>query len=134
MIIGLLSILGVYGLAIALVHLAWTRFRRGRSKPIHYVLITKNNALHIEWYLRTLLFVSRLKAREVHIVVLDECSEDDTIAIARRLAALRPDHFEIAEWYEAEQLDRFMAQYESEEVVLVRLSNTKELQNIPLFQ
>lgn len=134
MIVGLLSIFGAYGLAIALVHLGRSRFRWNRRKPIHYVLITRNNAMQIEWYLRTLLFVSRLKARTIHIVVMDERSEDDTMAIAERLAETRPDHIEITEWNESAQLDQMITRYENEEVVLVRLSNEKEMQNIPLLQ
>ncbi|PYI51171.1 hypothetical protein [Paenibacillus flagellatus] len=136
MIVGLLSIIGAYGLAIAIVH--WGRFRLLRTessrKPIHYVLITRNNAMHIEWYLRTLLFFSRLKGREIRIALLDENSEDDTLAIAERLAESRADHFDIIEWNEASQLDHLIARYESEEVVLVRLSNKTDMQNIPLFQ
>ncbi|RKN78870.1 hypothetical protein [Paenibacillus ginsengarvi] len=134
MIIGLLSIIGTYGLAIALVHLVWYRWRRSRPNPIHYVLITRNNALHIEWYLRTLLFVSQFKAREVHIVVIDEQSEDETVAIVERMAATRTNQFDILEWSGPSQLDEVMLRYANEEVVLVRLSNAEELQNLPLFQ
>ncbi|TMV47165.1 hypothetical protein FE783_23265 [Paenibacillus mesophilus] len=134
MIVGLLSIFGAYGFAIAIVHLVRSRFRWNRQKPIHYVLITRNNALQIEWYLRTLLFVSRMKARMIHIVVMDERSEDDTMAIAERLAAARPYQIEITEWDESAQLDQMITRYENEEVVLVRLSNKQEMQNIPLFQ
>lgn len=134
MIVGLLSIFGAYGLAIAIVHLVRSRFRWNRQKPIHYVLITRNNALQIEWYIRTLLFVSRMKARMIHIVVMDERSEDDTMAIAERLAAARPYQIEITEWNDSAQLDQMITRYENEEVVLVRLSNKQEMQNLPLFQ
>lgn len=134
MIVGLLSIFGTYGLAIAMVHLGRSRFNWSRRKPIHYILMTRNNELHIEWYLRSLLFVSRLKARAVHIVVWDDDSEDDTLAIAERLAAARPNHIEIADWRAASQLEERIEQYENEEVVLVRLGNEKDMQNIPLFQ
>jgi hypothetical protein len=90
--------------------------------------------MQIEWYLRTLLFVSRMKARTIHIVVMDERSEDDTMAIAGRLAAARPYQIEITEWNESAQLDQMITRYENEEVVLVRLSNKQEMQNLPLFQ
>lgn len=134
MIVGLLSILGAYGLAIVMVHLGRFWFRRERRKPIHYLLITRNNAPHIEWYLRSLLFFSWLKARTVKIIILDEHSEDDTLAIAERMAALQPNTVECMTWSEASQLDSVIASFEQEEVVLVRLSNTNELQHIPLFQ
>ncbi|MDF2721732.1 MAG: hypothetical protein K0Q59_1407 [Paenibacillus sp.] len=134
MIVGLLSIFGAYGLAIAVVHMVSSRFRRNRRKPIHYVLITRNNAMHIEWYLRSLLFVSRLKARAIHIAVIDERSEDETAAIVQRLAANRPEEIELMEWNEASSTDSLIERYEQEEVVLVRLSNTTEMQTIPLFQ
>ncbi|MNJ02490.1 hypothetical protein D3C73_1624600 [compost metagenome] len=65
---------------------------------------------------------------------MDERSEDDTLAIAERLAVSRPNQLEIMEWGGDAQLDEWIARYESEEVVLVRLSNTKELQHIPLYQ
>ncbi|GAA3412818.1 hypothetical protein ACFFNY_33415 [Paenibacillus hodogayensis] len=133
MIFGLLSIFGVYGLAILWVH--WRRSRPdwNRPKPIRYVLVTRNNGMHIEWYLRLLLFFSKVKARAVHIVVLDERSEDETLVIAARFAALAPDHIEFTEWQDT-SIDSMLSRYENEEVVLVRLSNSKELQHIPLFQ
>lgn len=133
MIIGLLSIFGIYGLAVALIHLGKLRLSRRRREPVYYLLVTRNNALHIEWYLRTLFFFSRLKARAVHVTVMDERSEDETLAIAERLAAAKPDCVEIAEWADESQLDSMIARYEHEKVVLVRLGNTKELQSIPLF-
>ena len=134
MIVGLLSIFGAYGLAIVMVHLMRFWLKPDRRQPIHYVLITRNNALHIEWYLRTLMFVSRLRGREVYIVIMDEGSDDETLSIVERLAVAQPYQLEIIEWNDPAQLNERMERFEDEEVVLVRLSNTKGMQNIPLFQ
>lgn len=134
MIVGLLSIIGAYALAIAVVHLGRSLFSWERRKPVCYVLVTRNNATQIEWYLRMLLFVSRLKGRTVHIVMLDEHSEDETLSIAQRLAASWPHHVEIVERADAAELDRVIARFENDECILVRLANDTELRSIPLFQ
>lgn len=134
MIVGLLSIFGAYGLAVAFVHLCRSWFGWSRLKPIYYVLVTRNNGLQIEWYLRSLLFFSWLKARTVKIVIMDERSDDDTIAIAEQLAAQRPEEIEVAVLGDSSQLDQVIARYENEEVVLVRLTGSQELQKLPLMQ
>lgn len=88
MIWGLLAIFGAYGLAAAILHTAYAiKQRRGGVVGTTFLLITRNNELQVEWYLRSLLFVSRLRGRKIHIAVSDEGSEDDTLAIVRRLAA-----------------------------------------------
>ncbi|RAV03114.1 hypothetical protein [Paenibacillus sp. YN15] len=89
MIWGLIVIIGAYGLAAAILHAAYAvkRRRRGGLACTTFVLITRNNELQVEWYLRSLLFVSRLRGRKIEIAVSDEDSEDETLAIVRRLAA-----------------------------------------------
>lgn len=89
MILGLIAIIGAYGLAAASLHAGYAlqRRKRGKLACTTLLLITRNNELHVEWYLRSLLFVSRLRGRKIQIAVSDEDSEDDTLAIVRRLAA-----------------------------------------------
>lgn len=134
MIVGLLSIFGAYGLAIAFVHL-WHAWRQGSMKQtLHYILITKNNGSHMEWYVRSLLWIAWLRARPIHIVIVDEGSQDDTLVIAARLAKSRSTYLELVECGDAGMPDHIIARYETEEVVLVRLSNERELYRMPLFQ
>ncbi|MNC46124.1 hypothetical protein D3C75_951270 [compost metagenome] len=85
---GLIAIIGAYGLAAAILHAAYAKHRRRSGMACTtFVLIMRNNELQVEWYLRSLLFVSRLRGRKIQIAVSDEGSEDDTLAIVRRLAA-----------------------------------------------
>ncbi|MFK7694762.1 hypothetical protein [Paenibacillus sp. HJGM_3] len=132
MIVGLLLIVGSYGSAIALVHFCHSVFRWNRRKPLTYLLITKNNELHVEWYLRSLLLFSWFKGRKVKVHLLDEGSTDETLTIVKRMAADRPEEIECMPLVGPDALDQVIAQYEQEEVILVRLSNEPELQKIPL--
>jgi hypothetical protein len=132
MIVGLLLIVGSYGSAVALVHLCYSLARWNRRKPLTYLLIVKNNELHVEWYLRSLLLFSWLKGRNVRVLLLDEGSTDDTLTIANRMAGDRPDEMQVLRLENPDLLDDIIACYEQEEVVLVRLSNEPDLQKIPL--
>lgn len=132
MIVGLLLIVGSYGSAIALVHFCHSVFQWNRRKPLTYLLITKNNELHMEWYLRSLLMFSWLKGRNVKVLLLDEGSTDDTLIIAASLAADRPEEIQMMKLESPDGLDEVIARYEQEEVVLVRLSNELKMQKIPL--
>ncbi|MDF2939317.1 MAG: hypothetical protein K0Q90_4690 [Paenibacillaceae bacterium] len=89
MIWGLIAIIGAYGLAAAILHAVYAVKHPQRSGEActTFLLITCNNELQVEWYLRSLLFVSRLRGRKIQIAVSDEGSEDETLAIVRRLAA-----------------------------------------------
>lgn len=134
MIVGLLLIVGSYGSAVALVHFCHSVFQWNRRKPLIYLLITKNNELQMEWYLRSLLLFSWFKGRKVKVLLLDEGSTDDTLTIAARLAAERTEEIQVMQLDSPDGLDEVIARYEQEEVVLVRLSNELEMQKIPLAQ
>lgn len=134
MIVGLLWIFGSYGLAVALVHVCHSFFHWNRKRPIYYVLITKNNGLQMEWYLRSLLFFSWFKGRKVRVIVMDEGSTDETTQIAGKMAEQRPEEIETIRLDHPDVLDQWIARFEREEVVMVRLSNQEEMQKIPLFQ
>ena len=84
--IGLLWILGCYGISIAVLHLLLGTRRGGSKKPTNVLLVTKNNQNQIEWYIRSLFFFSRFKGNEVKATIFDEGSSDDTRKIIERLS------------------------------------------------
>lgn len=134
MFVGMLCIIGSYGLAVALVHACHSFFRWERKQPVTYLLITRNNELQLEWYLRSLLVLSWVKGRKIRVKVLDEGSTDDTCGIALKLASVRPEEIQVLPLEHADQLEDIIARHEREEAVMVRITNQRELQNIPLFQ
>ncbi|RRJ62309.1 hypothetical protein EHV15_04605 [Paenibacillus oralis] len=76
-----------YGLAAALVHFLHGIYLRRKStiRTIHYILVTSNHENQMEWYLRALSWYARLRGLPLRVTVLDEASEDDTLAIMRKL-------------------------------------------------
>lgn len=81
-------ILFSYGLAAAMVHLVHGQYRRMQPKArkrMHYVLVTHNHEQQMEWYLRALDWYGRWRGDSVKVTVLDEASDDNTIAIVERL-------------------------------------------------
>lgn len=112
MIEGFLLIVGSYGICVAIVHYFHQRFeqqhnrsqsqlqndnqshkrpRPSNSKPHvpHYVLITLNNQMQVEWYLRSLLIYSKMRGQSLKITIIDEGSQDDTLAIVWRMSLNR---------------------------------------------
>lgn len=80
-------ILFSYGLAAALVHVLHGMVRQGKRKDcrVHYILVTSNHENQMEWYLRALSWYARLRGLSLQVTVLDESSQDDTLAILRKL-------------------------------------------------
>lgn len=78
-----------YGLTAALVHLLHGIYlwRKPKDNAIHYILVTSNHENQMEWYLRALSWYARLRGLRLRVTVLDEGSEDDTLAIMRKLQA-----------------------------------------------
>ncbi|MDU4698497.1 MULTISPECIES: hypothetical protein [Paenibacillus] len=76
-----------YGMAAALVHVLHSLYRQGKRKDraIHYILVTSNHENQMEWYLRALSWYARLRGLPLRVTVLDESSQDDTLAIMRKL-------------------------------------------------
>jgi len=132
MVVGLICIIGFYGLAVLLMHGCYARFRGKGRKPVHYVLVTNNNETQLEWYVRSLLFFSWLKGKPIFLVIADEGSTDGTLAIARILKRHEPA-IDIVEWADSVRLDRLLAGLKDEAVVTVRLGNDRKLQQIPLL-
>ncbi|WP_055106068.1 glycosyltransferase family A protein [Paenibacillus ihumii] len=81
-------ILFSYGIAGTLVHLFYSRHLKNPSIPrkqVHYILVAYNHENQIEWYLRALMWYSCLSAQSLRITILDEGSQDDTLAIIERM-------------------------------------------------
>lgn len=131
MIVGLCWIIGSYGLCVLIVHLlyAMNPIQAGNMTPVHYMVLTKNNQVNIEWYLRYLWFFSWLKGKHIKVTVIDNGSSDETLEII--------DHFsgplnivviqqsESPDWDISDQLDRY--------TVVLNLRNKPELVEVPLF-
>ena len=79
-----------YGMAAALVHVLHGLVQQGKRKDraIHYILVTSNHENQMEWYLRALSWYARLRGLPLRVTVLDESSQDDTLAIMRKLESL----------------------------------------------
>jgi hypothetical protein len=120
MVIGLLWIIGIYGFCTLLIHVlhGLDRTVNGRRRKLQIVLITLNNQLQIEWYLRSFLFVCWLRGLYIQITVFDAGSSDETIAIVHKLAKTR-DHiqFELS----LDRMASFMEEHAMEEIVVLQL-------------
>ncbi|WP_054957824.1 hypothetical protein [Paenibacillus dakarensis] len=102
MVAHLLWILGIYGVAVALVHILNARRHRrpsSRRYPvIHYVLITSNHERQVEWYLRALSLYALLSGTRLRVTVLDDQSYDQTVQIAHRMAGLSAIDLNVYDW------------------------------------
>lgn len=91
MITMLCWVVGCYGAAIAVVHLAHRcqqLVRGARPAPwMHVVLVTENDERHIEWVIRAYSWFAWLKGRRLDFTIVDSDSTDATFQIAARLAA-----------------------------------------------
>ncbi len=129
--IGLLWIFGSYGASIALLHLIYGNRKRKRNQAARVLLVTKNNQMHIEWYIRSLFFFSRIKGRDIAAMVLDEGSTDETIQIIERLSNRYRLDVEVYPY--GRSLDQLLLAYDSDDLLVVNISNRDDLAEIPLF-
>jgi hypothetical protein len=118
MVIGLLWIVGIYVFCTALVHGMYELQRK--TKSVHVALITLNNQTQIEWYLRSFLWVSRLRGRSIYVTVFDTGSTDETVAIVEKLAAQR-DNIKVE--VSAEGVPQYMNQHKKDEIIVLQLMN-----------
>lgn len=132
MIEWLLWIVGIYGFCVAVVHAVYAYQRRRGVEPrtTYFVLLTQNNETTIEWYLRSLVFVSWLRARHIAIVVFDEGSTDETMAIIRHFAD-KCNSLCIA--VAAESLEAFLERHAQDAVVIHRLPHLGKDEQLPLL-
>lgn len=135
MIMVLLWIVGSYGTCIIALHVIYylqchnMDCQGWRGKMMHYVLITRNNQLQIEWYVRSLQFIAWLKGRNMALWIYDEGSTDDTLNIVSRIGKGCPKALHI--WLSAADFQSFMAEHK-EYLVVVRLTHEKRLSKLPL--
>lgn len=126
MMLGLVWIMGTYAVGILLIHwLHWRWKRRGLERKMHYVLVTRNNQMQVEWYIRSLGFFSWLKGRSIAVTLVDEGSTDETLAIAGRLSEEHQLHIYSEEAWD---WDDWIQKHEDEQVIVVRLSQNEGLE------
>lgn len=132
MIAGLLMILGIYGLCAILIHAFYAYSRRaGEPETYHLVVVTRNSATKIEWYLYAYLFVSWLRGRQTVITVFDDSSEDETVLIVRKVAEERPN---VRLYESTEELETFLEDHESQPLLLLHLYRMDLNPKLPLHQ
>lgn len=89
MIQALLCIVLCYGIAIAVVHLAHAWRKRNGQTPeleqLHYVLVTKQNQMQVEWVVRALTLFAWLQGKTLKLTIFDDNSTDLTVPIIQRL-------------------------------------------------
>jgi hypothetical protein len=129
--IGLLWIVGCYGVSIVLLHLIYGIRYRKRNEASRVLLITRNNQLQIEWYIRSLFFFSRIKGRDIAATILDDGSTDDTMKIIERLSQRHTLDVEV--YPQGRSLEELLEEHENEDLLVVNLSNRDDLVEIPLF-
>jgi hypothetical protein len=129
--IGLLAILGCYGVSIALIHLCFGNKAKAAGKAIQVLLITKDNQLQIEWYIRSVSLFFWIRGRQLQITILDEGSTDETLKIADRLSDI---HFLGINKHTSEKLmDDFLQNHEDDQVIVAHIASQQELIKIPLY-
>jgi glycosyltransferase involved in cell wall biosynthesis len=122
MMLGFLLIFVGYVLSIVVIHECFRRARRKNHKETLVAVITYNSQLQVEWFVRSLLFFSRLKGREVQITVIDEGSTDETMAIIERLQR-KQDLIHVEEG----SLQNWIADRDNDRILIVRLGHQEDL-------
>jgi hypothetical protein len=128
--IGLLCIIGCYGISIAVLHILFGTRKGGSKKQSKVLLVTRNNQNQIEWYIRSLFFFSRVKGSEVTATIFDEGSSDDTMKIIERLSHTHLLELHCQTNYDA--VDQYLRQHDSEPLIVVKLSNREDLVKMPI--
>ncbi|NHN33859.1 hypothetical protein [Paenibacillus agricola] len=128
MMIGLLWIIGSYAASILLVHWCCRRVRHEGRKAVRVWLITNNNQLQMEWFIRYLHFSSWLKGKDIQMTIADQGSTDDTLAIVERL---RFEYWiEVRHVQDQETLeDWIVGDHNYDQALVVRLGNQDVLDN-----
>jgi hypothetical protein len=130
---GMLWIFGIYGAAVAILHMMYAihRNRNLKQKTTYFALVTHNHEAQIEWYLRSLIFFSWLRGRPVSITVFDEESTDGTVDIVERFAEGR-EHVEIR--IAEGSLETYLEGHQGDDVVLHRLNRLGKGEGLPVLQ
>lgn len=131
MIWGLLWIIGIYGLAVAVLHALYAIHRGKKPQMTYFALVTHNNGTQIEWYLRSLIFFSWLRGRYISITVFDDYSSDDTVEIVQRYAAGRSN---ISVERGVDDLETFLEAHQQDAVVVYRVNAVGKDNGLPVLQ
>lgn len=133
MLWGMLWIFGVYGAAIAILHLVYAAHkRRHQVKSVTtFALITHNNETQLEWYLRSLIFISWLRGRRIAIALFDEGSTDTTVEIARKIAN-EQSHVEVR--LMDVSLEAYLADHPDDPIVLHRVKGLGNGEGLSVLQ
>jgi hypothetical protein len=121
MIQGLMWILGSYGFCILLVHLLNGSIHKKRDKVVHYVFVTRDNQNEIEGRLRSIFIAAWLSGRSLKVTILDEASQDETLAIAGRLSIR--NSMEIRHLQQPEDMQKWIANQPNEELIVIPLNS-----------
>jgi hypothetical protein len=132
MMTGLLWMMVGYGMAIAGVHWMHHKHLHHAKRKTIYILVTRDNQLQIEWYIRSLSFFALLKGTAVSVFVRDEGSTDDTLKIVERM--ITSSHVELEEFPAGMTIDEFLVRHERDPIVMVRLSSGQRSLRLPLVQ
>lgn len=130
--IGLLWIIGCYGLSVAILHFIFGLTKAKPRQSSHFLLITKNNGLHIEWYIRSLHVFSWLRGRQVKVTILDEGSTDDTLPILERMAGQA--RIELEFLASGTSTEEWLSQFEEGEIRVIPLSGREYLVEMQLCE
>jgi hypothetical protein len=132
MMTGLLWMMVGYGMAIAGVHWMHHKHLHNAKRKTIYILVTRDNQLQIEWYIRSLSFFALLKGTAVSVFVRDEGSTDDTLKIVERMST--SSHVELEAFPADMTIDEFLVRHERDPIVMVRLSSGQRRLRLPLVQ
>ncbi|SFL88909.1 hypothetical protein SAMN03159341_111108 [Paenibacillus sp. 1_12] len=126
MMVGLLWIVGSYAVSIVLMHWYYRRELHESPKKVYVWLITYNNQTQVEWFIRSLQFFSKFKGRDIQMIVADQGSTDETLAIAERLRVSY--QIDIQSFDEQGTLDEWIARHEDQQVMVIRLGHQEILE------
>ncbi|MGE6231033.1 hypothetical protein [Paenibacillus chitinolyticus] len=127
---GLMLFVGSYIFCVCMLHALKRPNEEIRS--YHLLLVTKDNQLHIEWYIRSLFFLARFSGKSLSVSVIDEGSTDDTLRIAEKLS--RSYELKIRTVLPESSWEEWASSSERDNLMVMHVSNQKQLVKLPLFE
>ncbi len=124
----------IYLTGVLWVHWNYRRLHHNGTVTEHYVLITKNNQLQIEWMIRSLLLAYWIKGKSLKISVLDQNSRDETLMIVGRLSQFRNISVRSIQASEDILCSLHGMYPEGEQMIIIDANKREDLSKIPLFQ
>lgn len=133
-------ILFSYGVTGALVHFFHSRYLKYETssrKQVHYILVAHNHENQMEWYLRALMWYSCLRAQSLRVTILDDGSQDDTLAIIERMKYANEMNLTVvgeAEIQDEHDIIRSHSPNDGEQLKFIDLRVPHEAAKIPYVQ